>query len=334
MHNYDNRYIINRLTALWALSESGLGGVMHAMKIPFTGFFVGGFAVVLLALIAHYSGRNFRIVLQSTLLVILVKAAVSPQSPLPAYVAVAFQGFAGAVIFAAIPAFKPAAILFGFLALTESALQKFLVTTLIFGKSVWEAFDLFVSSLLKDLRLPADFSFSMLLIVTFTAVHALWGIILGYWSARIPKQLAEQSESVIARYNADPSHEVEAVLSHRKKNRWLPVLFVLIFIVMVFVMEGKMSRGIYVIARSLAVVLLVYALLKPLSWVLIRHAEGKYKASVAGLVAQLPALKNMVRPAYRIASASHKGISKYRAFIINLIILSLMQQEKQNDLPS
>jgi len=39
---------------LWALSESGLGGMMFALKIPFTGFFVGGFAVVMLGLIAHF----------------------------------------------------------------------------------------------------------------------------------------------------------------------------------------------------------------------------------------------------------------------------------------
>jgi hypothetical protein len=27
---------ISRLTALWAFAESGLGGVLHALQIPFT----------------------------------------------------------------------------------------------------------------------------------------------------------------------------------------------------------------------------------------------------------------------------------------------------------
>ncbi|MFN9519473.1 MAG: hypothetical protein ACK574_07030, partial [Bacteroidota bacterium] len=67
-----NRHYINRLTALWAFSESGLGGMMHALKIPFTGFFLGGFAIVILTLIAHHSRNRFSDIMQSTLLVILV----------------------------------------------------------------------------------------------------------------------------------------------------------------------------------------------------------------------------------------------------------------------
>src|SRR4051812_9858770 len=99
MTSTKNLHAVSRLTALWALSESGLGGIMHAMKIPLTGFFVGGFAVIIIALIAHFSDKSLRAILQSTLLVILVKAAVSPQSPFMAYIAVAFQGVAGALIF-------------------------------------------------------------------------------------------------------------------------------------------------------------------------------------------------------------------------------------------
>src|SRR4051812_36078262 len=128
-----NTSSVQRLTALWALSESGLGGIMHAMKIPFTGFFLGGFAVVMISLVAHYTKNNMRQVLQATLLVMLVKVAVSPHSPWPAYIAVGFQGLAGALIYRMIPLYALAAPVFGFLALVESALQKFLLTTIIFG---------------------------------------------------------------------------------------------------------------------------------------------------------------------------------------------------------
>ena len=43
---------IQRLTALWAFTESGLGGIMHALQIPFTGLLVGGMAVIMISLIA------------------------------------------------------------------------------------------------------------------------------------------------------------------------------------------------------------------------------------------------------------------------------------------
>ena len=129
--------IIMRLTALWALSESGLGGAMHAFKIPFTGFFLGGFAILIVCLIAYHSTHKWKAIIQATLLVILIKATASPQSPPMAYVAVAFQGLIGALLFSIIPFFRLAAVLFGMLALLESATQKFLLTTLIFGKSMF-----------------------------------------------------------------------------------------------------------------------------------------------------------------------------------------------------
>ena len=50
-----NSKIISRLTALWALSEAGLGGILHALQSPFTGLFVGGFAIILISLIAYFA---------------------------------------------------------------------------------------------------------------------------------------------------------------------------------------------------------------------------------------------------------------------------------------
>ena len=35
---------LQRLTAVWAFVECGIGGLMHSLKFPFTGLVVGGFA--------------------------------------------------------------------------------------------------------------------------------------------------------------------------------------------------------------------------------------------------------------------------------------------------
>ncbi len=45
---------VQRLTALWAFSESGLGGILHALQMPFTGLLVGGMAILLISLIAFF----------------------------------------------------------------------------------------------------------------------------------------------------------------------------------------------------------------------------------------------------------------------------------------
>ncbi len=46
---------IHKLTALWALNESGLGGFLHVFNTPFTGLIVGGISILLISLIAYYA---------------------------------------------------------------------------------------------------------------------------------------------------------------------------------------------------------------------------------------------------------------------------------------
>ncbi len=75
---------VERITAMWALSEAALGGILHAFKIPLTGLFVNGSAVIFIALIAYYAQKSGAI-LRATLIVLLVKGGVSPHTPINAY---------------------------------------------------------------------------------------------------------------------------------------------------------------------------------------------------------------------------------------------------------
>ena len=123
----DRQRAVERLTALWALNEAGLGGMIHALRVPFTGIVVGSTAVVLIALIAFFAERRARAILKATTIVLLIKAAASPHTPLPAYAAVAFQGLAGAALFALLPSLRFGALVLGLLALWQGAVQKLLV---------------------------------------------------------------------------------------------------------------------------------------------------------------------------------------------------------------
>jgi hypothetical protein len=65
------------LIALWAFCESGLGGILHAIKLPFTGFFVGGFACIILMLLAEQFKHKPYQTLKATILVMSIKFMVS-----------------------------------------------------------------------------------------------------------------------------------------------------------------------------------------------------------------------------------------------------------------
>lgn len=321
---------IQRLTALWALGESGLGGWMHALKLPFTGIFVGGFAVACIALIAHYSKNNMRVMLQSLLLVLLVKFTVSPQSPIPAYVAVAFQGVIGAALYRLIGNYAVATVLFAFVAMLESAAQKLIIMTLIFGKSLWEAIDAFFNGILKDFSLPRDMHFSYWVIGVYAGLYAVWGLILGAWLSGLPRRLDQRSEQIWAEYKLLPMQEANPGARYKKKGiKWfLPLVF--LFIIAVFLFSDGISNyneAGYIVLRTIAVVLFLFFVLSPLlKWLLgkwLSKQKDAQQAAVAAILHLQPELRSYLRPSWQMANMKYSGIARYIAFITNLIALTL-----------
>jgi len=98
-HEVENKIIpITRLSALWALSESMLGGLLHAAHIPLRGMIISSAAVIIICLIAHFSEKNGEI-LKATIIVLIIKGAISPYTPFAAYLAVFMQGLLGEIFF-------------------------------------------------------------------------------------------------------------------------------------------------------------------------------------------------------------------------------------------
>ncbi len=322
-----------RLTALWALSESGLGGIMHAFKIPFTGFFLGGFAIVVITLLALNSNKCWRDITQATLLVILIKATASPQSPPMAYIAVAFQGFAGALIFSLIRNKRLAAMCFGCIALFESAVQKFLVTTIIFGNSIWEAMDLFFMSIAKDLSLAPEFSFSLWLIASYTLVYSVWGIIVGNWASLLPKKMNAKAPFILDAFRKLKYHNVPASeqIKGKRVGKYIVTFFMLLFIISTFLMLGSGHKAIYAIARTIGALLILFFIINPfVKWLMqlwIDKVKRKQDTKISPLLNLLPELKNLVTPAMMIARSNSSGWRVYKEFVFALIVLTLFLPE-------
>ena len=133
LEEYDKSKNVKSLIALWAFSESGLGGLLHALKLPLTGITVGSIAVLCIALISWYSNFNKRTLLAALSVVLLVKVTVSPHSPWAAYVAVTFQGFMGILLLNYKESFKISVLIFAILCLFESAVQRILILFLVYG---------------------------------------------------------------------------------------------------------------------------------------------------------------------------------------------------------
>lgn len=314
----NNSIVITRLTAVWALSECALGGIMHSLKIPFTGIFVGGLAVICIALIAFHADVIIKEVLKATVIVLMVKAGVSPHTPLPAYIAVAFQGLSGAVLFSTVKNFKIAAPVYGFIAISESAIQKFLFTTLIFGKSVWVALDLFVKSVLKDFHLSNDFSFSFWMVTLYISIYAVWGLMLGFFISGMPVALIE-----IKNEKLKIDKEQTFVTEKKKSSEWFSYLLILAFIVIVFLMDGKINHVFYIILRSLAVTMMLFVIARPIIVLLINNFGKNKKDDFTKVMNLLPEIRSYVKPSFVLAKKSFNGFKQYKYFVLYLIHFSI-----------
>lgn len=324
------RLSVAKLTGLWAFSECALGGMLHLFQVPFSGFLLAAFAVVIICCISMYSDRPFRDILYATLVAMTVKLLLSPHTPLTAYVAVAFQGLAGAVI-CSLPIAKAIKFpVFGIIALVESALQKIIILTILFGKSIWEAIDALFAQLLPGLQY--SWSISALLILLYASIYAVWGIIVGVWAAGIPAYIRAGHHKT-ALTGADLS-EPQAVMKRKFRKNLLvfAALYLLALFAAYFYFPG--DRLFAVLLRPFLILTVWYFIINPLfRWLL----ASAYRQDRAGLhhwteqiKNEIPFMRMQARRAYAAARANHRGLAFVRHFLIYLIYLVCLHDPAQS----
>ncbi len=325
--------VVFRITALWAFSECALGGLMHAFKMPFTGIFVGGFAVLCVGLLAHVSGRKASVILRATLLVILVKAIVSPHSPPQAHLAVAFQGVLGALLLSYLRPYAVAAFLYGVLAIAESSLQKLLMLYVFFGKPLFEAADLFMTDVLAKFGISAEVSWAWVAVCIYVSIYALWGAVLGYWIPRLPALLERRVQQYV---HAEASPIEHSLPSRRKPfgQKIAMLLGVLLFITGTFLLtsadkSGGIQKALYAVVRTLAVLAAWLWVVRPLVQVLIqRWAKRKSQAeqdALQQLLAALPDLHGRAQALFTVVSCQYKGWRRWTEFALALLATALYE---------
>lgn len=302
-----------QLTALWAFVEATLGGVLHALHIPLTGLLVGGSAVAIISILAHNNKNAAQEIMKATLIVILVKATASPHSPPPAYIAVAFQGLVGALIFKVLPVFNLATIIFAIIAMLESAVQKILVLTLIYGTSIFKAIDKTVSGLTKEFGLETNAS-SWILGV-YISLYVFWGIVIGVRMGTLPKRMSRLNQnrnslsgSTINELKPNPTSP------KRKKPFWIIYSITLFLMLSVlYISDSDKSNVLAVFVRSITATLLIYLLVNPLfKWLLAKKVkDNKYSAAVNQIMLEFNQLKQEYLHCVQVAKKFHTPFLKY-----------------------
>ncbi len=321
--------LITRLTALWAVSESGLGGIFHALKLPFSGLILGSFAVMIVTFIATHSDRKFRTIAQATLTVVLIKAIASPHSPFTAYVAVLFQGLAGALIYSLFRVNYLSSVFYGIIALMESALQKLLMLIIIFGKNLWEAFQEFFTALAKQFGLLGLEHLPLLIVGSYCLIYFCGGILAGVYSVSLPEAIRKRAEQL----RLEAITATTAEIPKRRKNpgvKLLGIISLLFFIIMVFAFSGSVHKAVYSLLRTVAALALIYLIINPLfTYFLARwkdRTKKKSQGKLQAVLAFVPAFRNHAKTALSYAQAERSPLKKAGIFLLTWMALALFDE--------
>lgn len=328
--NIQQKKLYYRIIALWVITEAFAGGIMHGIKIPFTGLIISGLAILCITLIAsHVSDKNA--IIKATLIVAVFKFMLSPHSPGTAYIALFFQGGLGHILFLNKKYFSISATILGFLGAVESAIQRLLVLVIVYGNEFWEAFNQFIHKITGDKTIN---NYSLILANLYILIHGIAGIFIGKYSANIVKKsMSWKNENADFIFNkAENNNEISAEIKSKKRKKykvvfltcWL-ILILIYFYPSIFLKESIIpsNKIIRIFIRSIIIVLTWLYVISPLLLKLIHKALANHQLKnqeiILAVTKLLPETKAVFLRSWKI-SAQSKGIKRWKLFLKLLIV--------------
>jgi len=322
----NKKSIIDKLTALWALNESGLGGFLHVFSTPFTGIIVGGISILLISLIAYYAEHKWKAILKALLIVLIIKMAVSPYSPFGAYVAVSFQALLGALLLTNFSWKGASLMVLGMVTFLESALQKLLILTIVYGTGFWQAINIYGVSVQKKLDFVSETSTTSVLVTTYLVVYGICGILAGFFIKDMIKIISNKKQKDFYLEPDDLSTEKsKSKKPFKSKVIWV-WLFTVILIVLAFTFFGGelfgWKEGVYIMLRSFLILMLWYLVIGPFLLKVVqkylRKKESQYKEDISNAMDLFPYFRQII--AFTWNETKHlKGYMRFKHFMANSI---------------
>ncbi len=309
--------IYYRLIALWVLCEAMLGAIIFTFRIPVSGLVIGSCAVVCISLIAWYLPSKGAI-LKATLIVAIFKMMLSPQAPPPAYIAVFFQGLLGELLFWNRKYFRLSCLLLAVLALLESALQRILVLTVIYGKDLWTAINGFLNNLTGSKQLT---NYSFFIILWYVLLHLITGVLVGVWAGFLPQRI-QLMGSFQQQYNVEKGDRVITMPQRRRRKKIRFILFVTWLLLLSLYIQSFFQIGnpllpsamaLRILIRSVIIILTWYFLISPvLKQLLHKWLQRKKQQSavqVQRVLDILPSTQGLISRSWQLAG-NRKGLKR------------------------
>lgn len=322
----NNTSIIHKLTALWALNESGLGGFLHVFNTPFTGLIVGGIAILLISLIGYYAENKWQVILKALLIVLIIKMAVSPYSPFGAYAAVSFQALFGALLFTKFSWKGATLMVLGIVTFLESAVQKIFILTVVYGNGLWEAIDIYGAWIQKKMEFVSETSTTSVLITIYLLVYGICGLLAGVFIKSMIIIIANKKEvDFYIKPNTLYLDKTTSKVSFKTKVIWVWLITVAIIVLAFSLFGGDLlgwKKGVYIMLRSFFILMLWYLIIGPLLLKLVRKylikKESQYEEDITNAMDLFPYFRQIIL--YTLKETKDlKGYTRFKYFIANSI---------------
>lgn len=325
-----NDQAIIRLSALWALAEITLGGVLHAIRIPLTGLFVGSIALACVFLISR-STNSYRVVLQSLVTVIIIKMIATPHASPFSYIAMSIQTLCCIPLVGQRGHSRFWITMMFLIASLYSPVQKLLILYVTFGQEgVTVVLDEFRKWFAPSLSTT---EFILIPLVLWLGVHLVMGLFLAKWLHRFTtsdngkKELHEEWISSVV-HDTMPTASPPSMMRHKL----MPVV-VVIGLCQLYFFEQALPAWMHVLWRPLLIILFWQLIVRPIVMYIIKKwgSAGNKKKNVRAVMDEFPTMWSIIAFARRKSSAVAGSFDRFHVFLKVTILLSVMNSSNNTN---
>ncbi|MEN8223599.1 MAG: hypothetical protein ABFR36_10145 [Acidobacteriota bacterium] len=317
--------------------------MLHALRIPLSGLFIGSVAVIFISLIGYYS-ESRKDILKSMMIVLLVKLAVSPHTPPMAYLAVSLQGVIGSLMFLSVRFFRISTLIFGIVVLGLSSLQKIILLTIIYGNNLWyslDQFGIFITEKISFINTVGKTS--LWLIGIYTGIHLLAGVLAGLMAGALPGMVKNVSVKIAPEEFERSMKSLSPEPNKRKKRMWFrkpSAILIIVLAVMIVILtyifpefsESMAIKAVVMIIRAVMIMVLWFFVIAP--FVIRKYKkffqkrEGKYAGEVKNTLASLPLYKAIVVHSWKMAEEK-PFFGRVKEFMVTVLVYILRTDERE-----
>lgn len=287
-------------------------------------------------------------ILKASIIVVLIKATISPYVPLTAHVAVLMQGLLGEIFFFSKKFFKISAMIFAITIVVLSGVQRILTLTIVFGNTLWNSIDTYsrilISKFFGENSSQNLVSASLVIISAYIFLHFLIGFLMGFVAGKLPAWINRNisEEGVISFDPAEYEEKFPEIKKDRKRKRWWNkksgkiFLFVVLVLVIFSYFHPNLGKDysidlLIMLLRSFLIIFLWFTLISPLLYKAFRKMIDKkqisYLAKTDKILSTFPELKKISLYSWN-RSLKLKGFLRLKYFITSTLILSLFSNSK------